>query len=169
MKKLLTIVFAVLSIAWAQAQNNAIDRFFNDFEDDPSATIVNISPKTFSMITKAVSKAEDAEIKDILAGIKGLKMISTQENTLKHYKDALAKIPTNEYETLVTVKDKGQNIRFLTKGTNDIVNELLLLVGGDKEFMVMSFVGNLDLNKIAKLANKLNIDGAEHLDKVIKK
>jgi len=30
-------------------------------------------------------------------------------------------------------------------------------------------VGNIDLNKIAKLAKKLDIDGAEHLDKINKK
>ncbi|MBK7637736.1 MAG: DUF4252 domain-containing protein [Saprospiraceae bacterium] len=57
----------------------------------------------------------------------------------------------------------------MTKEANGTINELLLLVGGKTEFVMMSFVGNIDLNKIAKLAKKLDIDGAEHLDKVRKK
>jgi hypothetical protein len=169
MKKFLTVVIAILSIGWVHGQNNAVDRFFGDFENDANATLVNISPKTFGMFTKALSKTEDAEIKDIVSSVKGLKLVSTEVNALKHYKDAISKIPSNEYETLVTVKDKGQNIRFFTKGSGDIVNELVLLVGGENQFLVMSLVGNLDLNKIAKLANKLNVSGAEHLEKITNK
>ena len=66
----------------------------------------------------------------------------------------------------MTVKDKGDNVKFLTKGNGDVVDELLLLVGGADDFVLMSFVGKLDLNKISKLANKLDIQGSEHLDKL---
>ena len=69
----------------------------------------------------------------------------------------------------MTVRDKESNVRFVTKESNGLISELLLLVGGKDEFVMMSFVGNIDLNKIAKLAKKLDIDGAEHLDKVKKK
>jgi hypothetical protein len=65
----------------------------------------------------------------------------------------------------MTVRDEGTNVEFLVKDTGDIINELLLLVGGD-EFVMMSFVGNIDLDKISKLANSLDIDGAQHLDKL---
>ena len=81
----------------------------------------------------------------------------------------VSKITSEEYEELVTIKEKDSNIRFVTKESNGTISELLLLVGGNDEFVLMSFVGNIDLNKIAKLAKKLDIDGAEHLDKVKKK
>ena len=59
-------------------------------------------------------------------------------------------------------------MRFVTKENNGIISELLLLVGGKDEFVMMSFVGNIDLDKISKLAKKLDIDGAEYLEKANK-
>ena len=49
------------------------------------------------------------------------------------------------------------------KDTGDIVNELLLLVGGDSEFALLSFTGNIDLKKVGKLGKMLDID---HIDKL---
>lgn len=111
---------------------------------------------------------EDPELKELINGIKGLKILTTNVDAGKYYTEAIKKIPVGEYETLVTVRDKGENVRFLTKGTGDIVNELLLLVGGKEEFVLMSFVGKIDINKISKLAKKFNVDGIEHLEKIEK-
>ena len=106
------------------------------------------------------------EIKELVKDIKGLKILTTKKDPMKYYTEASKKLPINEYEVLMTVKDKGDNVKFLTKGSGDVVNELLLLVGGTDDFVLMSFVGNLNLSKISKLANKLELNGAEHLDKL---
>ena len=70
---------------------------------------------------------------------------------------------------MLQARDNGQKIQFLTKDKGNIIEELLLLVGGENEFVMLSFVGNLDLDKIASLAAKLDIDGAEHLSKLKEK
>jgi hypothetical protein len=41
-----------------------------------------------------------------------------------------------------------------------------MLVGEPNEFTLISFVGKIDLDKIAKLANKMEINGMEHLKSV---
>ena len=102
----------------------------------------------------------------LLVSVNGCKK---EYETVSLTADANKRLNIKEYEELVTVRDKGSNVRFVTKEANGTINELLLLVGGKTEFVMMSFVGNIDLNKIAKLAKKLDIDGAEHLDKVRKK
>ena len=68
----------------------------------------------------------------------------------------------------MTVRDKDQDIRFMIKDSDGgkIVDELLLLVGGDDEFVFISFVGKIYLKKIGKLAKSMDIDGIEHLDKL---
>ena len=43
-----------------------------------------------------------------------------------------------------------------------------MLVGGEDEFSLISFVGDLDLEKIGRLGKSLNIDGSEHLEKLKK-
>lgn len=168
MKKSFFTFVGLLFITFASAQENAIDKFFSKYEEIADFTVVNVSPRVFPMIAKISSESEDKEFKNLVAGLKGLKMITTQKDAAKYYQEVLAKLPKN-YEELVTVKEKGKNIKFLTKGTNDKISELLLVIGGTNEFMLLSIIGDIDLNNVAKLANKINIQGSEHLDKVTKK
>ena len=83
------------------------------------------------------------------------------------YKDALSKLPTKEFEVLMTARDDGQNVKILTKTKgDDVIEELLLLVGGSDEFVLVSFIGNINLNDLAKVAGELDLDGVKHLEKL---
>jgi hypothetical protein len=168
MKKILVLVFGLLISNISFSQSNAIDKFFSSYENNPEFTTVFVSQKMFEMVAKVTSESKSAEIRDLVKDIKGLKILKTSKDALKYYAEASRKIPTSEYEVLMTVKDGGDNVKFLTKGNGDIIDELLLLVGGNQDFILMSFVGKLDLNKISKLANKLDINGTEHLGKLKK-
>jgi hypothetical protein len=88
---------------------------------------------------------------------------------MKYYQEAIKTINTNEYELLLTARDEGENVRFMVKSNGDIVQELLMIVGGDKEFALLSFLGNIDLKKIGKLAKALDIDNLQYLDKLEEK
>jgi hypothetical protein len=99
-----------------------------------------------------------------------LHILTTANNPNFYYKDALTRFKSTDYETLMTVRSKEENIRFLTKeDSKGLIKELLLLVGGKTEFVLISFVGNIDLNKISQLANKLDVKGMEHLKDLNKK
>ena len=151
------------------AQVDAIERFFKDYQEDENFTVVYVSPKMFQMVSKATDGSSDQELASIVKDLKGLRILTTEINPDKVYKEDNKRLNIKEYEELVTVREKDSNVRFVTKETNGIISELLLLVGGKDDFVMMSFVGNIDLAKISKLAKKLDIDGAEHLEKVNKK
>lgn len=149
------------------AQTDAIDRFFESYQDDENFTMVYVSPKMFEMFAKVAGDELDLEMKELVKDLKGLKVLKTEKNAAAIYKSALAKIPTNEYELLMTARDEGQNVKILTKTKgDDIIEELLLLVGGDDEFILVSFMGNINLNHLAKIASNLDIDGVKHLEKL---
>jgi hypothetical protein len=159
----------ISTLTKATAQTDAITRYFDKYLDDESFTVVYITPKMFQMIAKLDLKDKDAkDVKEALQDLKGLRILQTEINALQHYKEVVAQFNATEYELLMTVRDKGENIRFWTKESNGVISELLMLVGGAKEFTLISFIGNIDLNKISKLANKLKIDGTEHLDELKK-
>jgi hypothetical protein len=152
-------------VGMAFSQADAIEKYFEKYMEDENFTVVYISPKMFELVAKVTPEDMDQDVKDVIKDLKGLRILTTEYNTAAFYKEAKSKINTNEYEVLMTVRDDGNNVEFLVKDTGDVINELLLLVGGD-EFVLMSFVGNIDLNKIAKLAKNIDIDGMEHLDKL---
>lgn len=165
----LAFFFTFLIPLSIRAQEDAISKYFDQYVEDENFTVVYITPKMFQMISKLDLKDKDArEIKEVLQDLKGLRILTTEKNTLQYYKEAISKFNTKEYELLMTVRDKDENIRFWTKEKGGIISELLMLVGGVKEFVMISFIGNIDLEKISKLANKMDVDGMEHLKELKK-
>lgn len=170
MKKMFFLLsFVVLTAFQATAQNDAISRFFNKYQDDERFTSVYISPKMFQMIAKI--DADDADwqkMRDVVKDLGGLRVLTADSipDGDGLYRDALSKVPVKEYEELLTVRDGKENVRIWVKESNNVIEELLLLVGAPTEFTLVSFVGKLDLDKISSISKSIDIDGVKHLDKI---
>ena len=108
----------------------------------------------------------DADVQAVIKDLKGLKVLATERNGMKYYNEAINKINVKEYEELMTVRDGDQNVRFVVKERNDVIEELLLLVGAPEQFVMISFVGKINLDQISKLSKSADISGLEHLEKV---
>ncbi len=155
------VCFTPLSIF---AQADAISKYFDQYMEDENFTVVYITPKMFQMIAKLDLKDPSAkDVMDVLKDLRGLRILQTEKEGPKYYKEAISKFNVQEYELLMTVRDKDENVRFWTKEKDGIISELLMLVGDKNEFTLISFIGNINLSKISKLANKLDINGIEHL------
>lgn len=170
MKYLILLSFCIFSSS-IFGQDDAIDKYFEKYLDNEEFTSVFVSPKMFQMISKldlnAIETEPEAKVAmEVIKDLKGLRVLTTEVNPEVRYKEALSMLNQKEYETLMTIRDGGENIRFWVKDDGDIINELLLLVGGSEEFVLLSFTGNIDLAKISVLANQLDIKGAKHLDKI---
>lgn len=169
MKKLLLILLTALATLPLCGQADAIEKYFNRYLEDDRFTVVYISPKMFNMVAKMDIKDMDPDVKEVISELKGLRILTTEVNALQFYKEALATINTKEYEILMKVRDGEENVHFLAKDNGgDTIHELLLLVGGQSDFVLLSFIGNIDLKKISKLANSMDLKGVEHLDKIEK-
>lgn len=170
MKNILLAVVLMFASQAAFAQD-AVTKYFDQYKDDTRFTMVEVSPKLFSMVANIASEEiKDKDVLDMISQMKGLKILQTDHNPMQFYEEAITKINTSSYEEFLTVRDEGQNIKFLVKDEQggNLVNELLLLVGGEDEFVMLSFVGKIYLDKIGKMAKGLDIDGLEHLDKLDK-
>ncbi len=152
-------LFALLfTTAGLHAQNDAISKYFNKYVEDERFTVVYISPKMFSLFDQMDLNLKDEEaqaLMEVVSDLKSLRILVADENTKGFFKEAMNTINTKEYEVLLTVRNKNQeNVNFYIKDNGDgIIHELLLLIGGGDEFVLMSFVGNINLNKLSNLAN----------------
>jgi len=172
MKKTLLLLPLCLFLAGAlSAQNDAINRFFTQYMDDERFTVVFVSPKMFSLVSKISTDDPDWEkFRDVVGGLTGLRVLTSDGigDGMKLYKEALGKVPAAEYEELLTVRDGTENVRIWVKDSGNIINELLLLVGSPDEFVLVSLTGTIDLDKVSNLSKGLDIDGVKHLEKVKK-
>ncbi|HFA48612.1 MAG TPA: DUF4252 domain-containing protein [Bacteroidetes bacterium] len=176
--KYLSIFFALFLSTSMFAQEDAISKYFSKYVDNEDFTVVYVSGKMFELINKMQLDFDDEEaeaILDVVKDLKGLRILTTENNGAKYYKEAISTINTNDFETLMTVREgKGENVQFLIKDDGgDIINELLLLVGGGdnfgseggNEFVLISFIGKIDLNQVGKLAKAFEDDNdSDHDD-----
>jgi|APTNR8051073442_1049403.scaffolds.fasta_scaffold03878_4 hypothetical protein len=166
MKYLLAVLLACTTFAAglaAQSDANAIERYFAQYLEDERFSVVYISPKLFQMIDRI--GAEQLQLDDqaattfreVARDLRGLRILSTDVNPQQFYQEAKQRINTKEYEPLMTVRDRGgDNVEFLVReNSQGIIEELLLLAGGADEFTLLSFVGRIDLDKVARLAREM--------------
>jgi hypothetical protein len=168
-KTLLTFVVAVFLSLQGFAQNDAIGKFFSQYENNDKFTVVSISPKMFKMVSKIKWDDMGNDLKQTIEQITSLRILTTETNGAQYYKEAIQKLNVSEYEELMTVKDENSNVRFLAKEKNNIISELLMLVGGKDSFVLMSITGSIDLDKISKLGGTLSIQGMDKLKDFKKK
>jgi Domain of unknown function (DUF4252) len=169
MKKLLMGAAMIVLAVAAQAQDNAINKFFSKYQNDDSFSQVTVSSKMFGLFTNMdVEKPEDKEVLDAISKIKGLRILGKQQtrDSRALYKEAMAMIPTKEYEELLTVRDKDKDMKFFIKEAGGKISELVMVMGGNEEFMVLSIFGEIDLKQMSKIGRKMDVEGLKHLERM---
>ncbi len=169
--RLIALAAGLMMSLGLQAQSDAIARYFDKYMNDDRFTVVFVSPKMFDMVSKMDLQTGDPQAQaalDIIKDLQGLRILTTEVTPLKFFQEAKDMLPGKGYEVLMTVRDNksGDNVEFLVKEAGDKIHELLLLVGSSDEFVMLSFTGAIDLKKIGELSKVLNVEGAEHLEKL---
>ncbi|TNJ43455.1 DUF4252 domain-containing protein [Tamlana fucoidanivorans] len=183
-KRLIVWIIAVMLLPLAGMAQKDI---FEKYNDNTDVTYVSIKPKMFQMIAKMGIDVEDAEAQaymDMVKSITSFKTIVTDNKDIAGDISSWVKSKSSSLEELMEVKDDGTEVKFYVKEGKDAdhVKELLIFVNGiDKamkgqgveingenrkiETVVVSLTGDIDLNEISKLTDKMNIPGGKHLEK----
>lgn len=168
---ILTLVFAFVSTAF-YAQG-AFDKF--DGQDDVTSVIVN--KKMFDIMSKVKVDASDKETQQYMALIK--KLDNLRVFTTKNAKiESDMKLTADKYiksanlEELMRINDSGKNVKIYVKsGANDTtIKELFMFIDGSKneDTVLLSLIGNFDLNEISVLTDKMKLPGGTDLKKASK-
>jgi hypothetical protein len=168
--KKISVVLGLLLVGMlSRAQDDAIGKFFGRYVEDSRFSVVSVSPKMFRLLSKVDWDSVSTDIKQTVSKLQSLRIISTQTTPYVFYKEALSKIDMKEYEELITVRDKDDNIRFVVRESGGVIHELLMMAVDKGGFTMMSFVGDIDLDKLARLSAAMDIKGMEGLKNVKRK
>lgn len=169
--KIILVAVMVMSgwIVSAQSQ-------FDKFEDIDGVTSVVVTQKAFSLMSKIGSESDD-EYMQLIKNIESLKVFATESAEVAVQMESAARsyLKTANLEELMRVKDGDSNVTIYVKEgkSEDFVKELFMFVKDSektsKESVIISLTGDIDLNQIAKLTEKMDLPGGEHLEKANKK
>ncbi|MBL7857178.1 MAG: DUF4252 domain-containing protein [Cyclobacteriaceae bacterium] len=168
MKKVMVVIIMMAVMTGVQAQD-AISKFFSKYQSDESFSQVTVSSKMFGLFTNMEAETqEDKEVLEAISKLKGLKILAKEDarNARELYKEAFKLIPIKDYEELLSVRDKDKDMKFLIKESGGKISELLMIMGGNTEFMVMSLFGEIDLKQVSRIGRKMNVSGLENLEKI---
>ena len=163
MKKWICIGLFLIGTCSVQA---LVSDFLAKTKENKVFTQVNISSRMFQMI----SEITDAETESIIRNLTGMKMLTTEQETDRYFQEVRTMLQKRkpEYEELMSILEEGEQVWMYVREKNKEIVELVILVGGKEEFMLMSFCGVIDLKKISRLAKAVNVEGMEYLGKVKK-
>lgn len=173
MSKNFIITLVLVFVSHTFYAQGAFDKY--DGQDDVTSVIVN--KKMFDLMSKVKADASDKETQQYINLIKKLdylKVFTTKNPKIEADMKASADkyIKTAGLEELMRVNDSGKNVRILIKsGSSDTqVKELLMYIDGAKgsESVLLSLIGNFDLNEISVLTDKMQLPGGSDLKKASK-
>lgn len=163
MKRFLYILVFIAAATTLRAQDDAIGRFFGKYLEDSRFTVVSVSPRMFRLMSKVNWDTVSADLKQTVTKLQSFRILSTDATPYAFYKEALAQIDRKQYEELITVRGGKDDFRFMIRSTGNMINELLMIAVDKDGFTLMSFVGDIDLDKISRLAADMDIKGMENL------
>ena len=166
MKKLTLILLTFVISTSMMAQESLINKYFEKYADNDKFTKVTINQKMFSLFANFEGNTEEeTEFMLAISKLEGLKVIVADscDDPQKLYKSTAADIEKAGYEELMSVTDAEENVKFSIKEKDGIVQELIMVVGGKEEFVLLSLYGEIDLKNVAKIANGMKMSGMENL------
>lgn len=146
MKTIIGIFMTVCCFTtFIQAQDNFIETHMKSYQDDDNFTSINVSLS--SLISKEMLKdlkkemgSLDNKFAELVKNLNKMTLLTTEKSTQLHYNNALSLIKKDKYTPLMKVKEgKNSGMSILVKETVKGVKEVLMLLGGEDNFMLISF------------------------------
>ncbi|SFU55770.1 protein of unknown function [Pustulibacterium marinum] len=148
---------------------------FDKFEDMNEVTSITVSEKAFQLFVKIqVDDPEAKQFMEMVKSLRGLRVLTTEDPKIAaDMKLTVDKyLKTEKLEELMRVKDKDANINFYIREgkDSDHVKELLMYIDGLGNFndgegfkgrkvesVLLTLVGDIDLNMISELTSQMNL------------
>ena len=124
MKKVIVLIACLVFSGSLMAQNDAITKFFSKYAEDEAFTVVTVSSKAFSLFADIdADDPDEKEALEAMSKLEGLRVLALDDSLRagKVYKEALALIPSKEYEELMTVRHEDQDLKFLIKDSGGTI------------------------------------------------
>jgi Domain of unknown function (DUF4252) len=172
MKKIVLIAILMISSFTIYAQSP-----FEKFENQDDVRFVSINKKMFEMIAKTKSKDKNqAQLLNMVKKLDQIKIFTSESIAKGKEMKAVAEsyIKSNKLEELMRANNGGKNVKIYVKnGASDaIIKELFMFIEGDareKNTVILSLVGNMDLDEISELTEILNLPGSAEIKKASEK
>ncbi|MBN2764349.1 MAG: DUF4252 domain-containing protein [Bacteroidales bacterium] len=164
--------FALFCLCTITSAQTIADKVFDKYAGTEGFTTVYITKYMFDLFRDAAEDApKDDDMAEVLSNLSSIKILATDDDPatsvkVNLYQEVMKELPVNLYKELMVIKEKDQDVKFLVREEKGKVVELLMLVGGKEESVLICIQGVIDMKTIGKLASGMDIEGMENLEKI---
>lgn len=167
MKKVILLIALIAAPLVSHAQS-----IFDKLEDMKGVSSVIVNKDAFEILSKFNVSTEDNEAMEVFKMIQDLnelKVFSTNKADVANTMDGMVSkaIKGSKMIELMRIKEDDSQVKIYVKATSnkDFVSEVLMFAkGADKhtngqaESVIVSLTGNIDINKLSKIADTFTKD-----------
>ncbi len=164
-------LFAIIAVNLMS--QSAVDKIFDKYSGQEGFTTVYITKYMFDLFRDMDKNNGNDELEEAIGKLNSIKILATDgdaetKTNINLYTEVMKELPESDYKELMVIKEKNENVKFLIKEKNKIIEELLLLVGSPNESVLIIIQGDIDMKNIAKIAESMDIKGMEKLEEMEK-
>lgn len=163
MKKLITVLIFLTTSIVVNAQS-----LFDSLEDLNGVDMVVVTKDAFELISKfkniTIDDNEGMKVFQMIQDLDEFKMFSTRDTQVANTMEDMVNksIKKQKLTELMRVKDEESRVKIYVKTTKkkEYVSEVLMFVKGlskmtnkTSEALIVSLIGNIDVNKLSELAD----------------
>jgi hypothetical protein len=171
MKRIVLVLATAAMTLVVSAQKDPVAGVFEQYSGKEGYTTVNISGDMLNMMTKMQEERTDTTITSKLTSIRILAREKDCDNkapVVDLKSEVYDKLDKKAYKEMMSVKESDQDVLILVKEANGRISEMLLLVSGTKESVLIQAKGDILMSEMADLAGKYQMKGFEQLKKMEK-
>jgi hypothetical protein len=160
------LFIAVLFIPlFAQAQTASIDRIFNTYSANENFSYVNISGQMLRLLS---SQSDDNE-SELLSRLNRIRILSSSDlidaTITAAFSDLNNSLMTHDYEELMEIRDAGSHFRFLMKGDDEMIEQLILIGHDTDSHVLISIEGRIKLSELSRISDTIpGLEGLKQFD-----
>lgn len=160
---MLTFAFSLI-VSFTFAQSKSVESFHQAMSGKDGVSVnINLSGSFLSWL------ADDDD--DALKGVTSIKILTIEEHKMSSsaFKELTTNIKREGFDEWMMVKEGSESeVLFLAKEKGKMITDLVMLVQGSGDYVVMELTGTIDPSKLEDGSWDIDIDGMEHFKKVKK-
>ncbi|MDR1882712.1 MAG: DUF4252 domain-containing protein [Prevotella sp.] len=150
----ITVILLIFGFIAGQAQNNMFDKLSNNKD----ISTVYISKALLDMMPEMDAGIGSADIKSLTGKLEQLEIYNSKSKDaaklIRIEVEALVKGKT--YETLMAIRDKGDNVTFYARKEKDNFRDLIMFVNEPEECTIIRIIGNFTADDVQQVMNVSN-------------
>jgi hypothetical protein len=129
---------------------------------------VNVRGSLLRLVTEA-SRREDPGLADVLSRLKAVQVrtweidASRQADVERHANDFSQRLARGGWDTVVRVREDGQNIGVFLRETGNLISGLTIVLVEAGEATFVNIVGDIDPSEVGMIGQRFNIDGISNI------